>query len=373
MISGARQVGKTTLVLQAAERLDVPHTFASADQPSLRGVDWIEQQWNAARRRARDSPGGGVLMLDEIQKIPDWSESVKRLWDENTREETPLRVVLLGSAPLLLRDGLTESLAGRFELLRLPHWSFSEMRDAFGLTLEEYLCFGGYPGAAPLVDDFDRWAAYIRDSLIETTISRDVLLLTRIDKPALLRRLFELGCRYSGQILSYNKMLGQLHDAGNTTTLAHYLERLEGAGLLVGLQKYSGSTPRKRASSPKLQVLNNALLTVTSDVRPGEVEEDPAFRGRLVESAVGAHLANVAAGGVFAVHYWRERGSEVDFVVERRDALTAIEVKSGRARDARSGLAAFAASYGQVRKLLVGGDGIDIEEFLLRPPEHYVA
>lgn len=373
VISGARQVGKTTLALQAAERLDLPYTFASADQPSLRGVDWIEQQWNAARRGARDSPDGGVLMLDEVQKIPDWSESVKRLWDEDTREGRPLRVVLLGSAPLLIRDELTESLAGRFELLRLPHWSLREMSDAFGHGLEQYLCFGGYPGAAPFVDDFARWAAYIRDSLIETTISRDVLLLTRIDKPALLRRLFELGCRYSGQILSYNKMLGQLHDAGNTTTLAHYLDLLGGAGLLVGLQKYSGSTPRKRASSPKLQVLNNALLTVTSDIRPDEVDEDPALRGWLVESAVGAHLANAAAGGAFDIHYWRERGDEVDFVIERRGALTAIEVKSGRARGARSGLAAFAARYEKVRKLFVGGDGIDVEEFLLSAPEHHVA
>lgn len=373
VISGARQVGKTTLALQAVERLDLPHTFASADQPSLRGVEWIEQQWNAARRDARDAASGGVLILDEVQKIPDWSESVKRLWDEDTREGTLLRVVLLGSAPLLIRDGLTESLAGRFEMLRLPHWGLAEMREAFGLTLEEYLCFGGYPGSAPLVDDFGRWAAYIRDSLIETTISRDVLLLTRIDKPALLRRLFELGCRYSGQILSYNKMLGQLHDAGNTTTLAHYLELLAGAGLLVGLQKYSGSTPRRRASSPKLQVLNNALLTVTSDVRPDEVAGDPALRGRLVESAVGAHLANAAEGGAFDLHYWRERGEEVDFVVERRGALTAIEVKSGRARGARSGLASFTARYGKVRTLLVGGDGIDLEEFLLRAPDHYVA
>lgn len=373
VISGARQVGKTTLALQATERLEAPHTFASADQPSLRGVDWIEQQWNAARLQARGGSRGAVLILDEVQKIPDWSESVKRLWDEDTRREVHLRVVLLGSAPLLIRDGLTESLAGRFELLRLPHWSFAEMHEAFGVDLEQYLLFGGYPGSAPLIDDFDRWTAYVRDSLIETTIARDVLLLTRVDKPALLRRLFELGCRYSGQILSYNKMLGQLHDAGNTTTLAHYLDLLAGAGLLVGLQKYSGNVVRQRASSPKLQVLNNALLTVTSGVRPEDLREDPSFRGRLVESAVGAHLVNAAAGGAFEVGYWRERGAEVDFVVESRDVVTAIEVKSGRTRDARSGLAAFADSYGKVRKLLVGGDGIDLAEFLLGDPESYVA
>lgn len=373
VISGARQVGKTTLALQATERLEAPHTFASADQPSLRGVDWIEQQWNAARLQARQGPRGAVLILDEVQKIPDWSESVKRLWDEDTRLGIPLRAVLLGSAPLLVRDGLTESLAGRFELLRLPHWSLAEMREAFGVDLEQYLLFGGYPGSAPLMDDFDRWTAYVRDSLIETTISRDVLLLTRVDKPALLRRLFELGCRYSGQILSYNKMLGELHDAGNTTTLAHYLDLLAGAGLLVGLQKYAGNVVRQRASSPKLQVLNNALLTVTSGVRPEDVREDSSFRGRLVESAVGAHLVNAAAGGAFEVSYWRERGADVDFVVENRDVVTAIEVKSGRPRDARSGLATFADRHGEVRKLLVGGDGIDLADFLLGDPESYVA
>lgn len=373
VVSGARQVGKTTLALQAAERLDLPCLFASADQPSLRGADWIEQQWTAARLRADDSPDGALLILDEIQKIPEWSESVKRLWDEDTREKASVRIVLLGSAPLLIQDGLTESLAGRFELLRLPHWSFSEMRDAYAMTLEDYLFFGGYPGAAPLVGDFDRWASYIRDSLVETTISRDVLLLRRVDKPILLRRMFDLGCQYSGQILSYNKMLGQLHDAGNTTTLAHYLELLAGAGLLVGLQKYSGSTPRQRASSPKLQVLNNALLTVHSGRRPADMASDASFRGRLVESAVGAHLVNAAAGGRFEVFYWRDRNTEVDFVVRRGAALTAIEVKSGRPRRARSGLAAFSDAYGNARKLLVGADGIDLQEFLAHTPQHYLA
>lgn len=372
VVSGPRQVGKTTLARQALDRIDLPHQYASADQPSLRGIDWIEQQWTAARLLAREGPGG-VLVLDEVQKVPEWSESVKRLWDEDTHDELSLRVVLLGSAPLLVQDGLTESLAGRFELLRLPHWSFTEMRDAFGLSLEEYLYFGGYPGSAPLMDDVERWAAYIRDSLIETTLSRDVLLLSRIDKPALLRRLFDLGCQHSGQILSYTKMLGQLHDAGNTTTLAHYLDLLSGAGLLVGLQKYSGSTPRQRASSPKLQVLNNALLTVTSGVRPEDVAADPSFRGRLVESAVGAHLVNASAGA-FDVNYWRQGSEEVDFVTHTRaGGLTAIEVKSGRAPSARSGLPAFGDRYGSVRKLLVGGDGIALEDFLSRPAAEFLA
>src|SRR5690606_19824244 len=221
--------------------------------------------------------------------------------------------VLLGSAPLLIAQGLSESLAGRFETIPLSHWSFTEMQEAFGWSLDAYVFYGGYPGAAPLVSDPGRWARYVLDSLIETSISRDVLLLTRVDKPALLRRLFELACRYSGQVLSYTKMLGQLQDAGNTTTLAHYLELLAGAGMVCGLPKYAGDVARSRGSSPKLQVLNTALMTVIAGLSPAEARADREFRGRLIESAVGAHLANAATAGLCELFYWRERNHEVDF------------------------------------------------------------
>ncbi|HXF44792.1 MAG TPA: ATP-binding protein, partial [Burkholderiaceae bacterium] len=316
---------------------------------------------------------GAVLVLDEIQKIPGWSEAVKRLWDEDTRARRPLKVVLLGSAPLLVAQGLTESLAGRFELLHLPHWSFAEMRAAFGWSLDEYLFFGGYPGAAPLAAEPVRWARYVADSLIETSIARDVLLLARVDKPALLRRLFELACRYSGQVLSYTKMLGQLQDAGNTTTLAHYLDLLAGAGMVCGLQKYAGDAARSRGSSPKLQVFNTALLTATSGWTPEEARADGEFWGRLVESAVGAHLANAAAAGECELYYWRERNQEVDFVVKAGRRLAAIEVKSGRAPQAHRGTAAFAAAFKPSRSLLVGGDGIELGEFLSRPVLHWIS
>ncbi len=373
VLAGARQVGKTTLVLQVAERAGLPHRFASADEPTLRGPAWIEQQWDAARLLARDADAAGALLiLDEVQKVAGWSEVVKRLWDEDTRAGLPLKVVLLGSAPLLVQHGLTESLAGRFELLRLPHWSFAEMRDTFGWTLEQSLFYGAYPGAASLVGEPERWSRYVRDSLIETTISRDVLLLSRVDKPALLRRLFELGCAYSGQILSFNKMLGQLQDAGNTTTLAHHLDLLAGAGMLVGLQKYAGGVVRQRGSSPKLQVLNTALMTASSGLTLEEAKADRSFWGRLTESAVGAHLANAESEGVCELFYWRDRGKEVDFVTRAGRTLTAIEVKSGRARDAASGMQAFADAFGATRKLLVGGDGVALEEFLSRPVEHWV-
>jgi len=373
VVAGPRQVGKSTLVQSVAEALGGPFRYASADEPSLRGADWIAQQWEAARLSAAEAgEAGALLVLDEVQKISGWSETVKRLWDEDTRRKRPLRVVALGSAPLLIARGLTESLAGRFEMLHLPHWSYAEMREAFGWSLDQYLFHGGYPGAAPLVDDPKRWARYVADSLIETSISRDVLLLSRVDKPALLRRLFELACRYSGQVLSYTKMLGQLQDAGNATTLAHYLDLLGGAGMVTGLQKYAGDAARQRGSSPKLQVLNTALMAVMSDMSPAEARADREFWGRLVESAVGAHLANAATAGDCSLYYWRERNSEVDFVVKAGRRLLAIEVKSGRAPVAHSGLAAFAGAFKPQRSLLVGGDGIPVEEFLAQPIAHWI-
>ena len=373
IITGARQVGKTTLAVQVAKQSGLAQRFASADEPTLRGPEWIAQQWDGVRLLAeRAGPEGALLVLDEIQKAPNWAEAVKRLWDEDTRSGRQLKVMLSGSAQLLIGRGLTESLAGRFELVHLPHWTFFEMRAAFGWSLDRFLFYGAYPGAAPLARQTARWSRYIRDSLVETTIARDVLLLSRVDKPALLRRLFELGCACSGQILSYTKMLGQLQDAGNTTTLAHYLDFLAGAGMLVGLQKYSGAAVRRRSSSPKLQVLNTALMTAGSGLTLTQARADPELWGRLVESAVGAHLANAAAAGTCEVFYWRERNREVDFVVRKGGAVTAIEVKSGRARGTPPGMAAFADAFRPTRLLLVGGDGIAVEEFLSQPVEHWV-
>jgi predicted AAA+ superfamily ATPase len=370
VVAGPRQVGKTTLVQQVTETSGLPVVFATADEPTLRGPDWVAQQWEAARLAMEAD--GAVLVLDEVQKAANWAESVKRLWDEDTRHRRPLKVVLLGSAPLLIQRGLSESLAGRFEVLRMPHWSLAEMRAGFGFTLEQYLYHGAYPGAAPLVDDPKRWAGYIRDSLIETTIARDVLLLMRVDKPALLRRLFELGCRCSGQVLSYTKMLGRLQDAGNTVTLAHYLDLLAAAGMLVGLPKYAGQVVRSRGSSPKLAVLNTALMTAQSGLSPAEARLDHEFWGRLVESAIGAHLANAQAAGVCEVFYWRERNREVDYVVKAGRTVTAIEVKSGRVGEALPGMAAFAETFKPQRMLVVGGDVISVEQFLLKPVEEWV-
>jgi hypothetical protein len=339
--------------------------YASADEPTLQDRAWIEQQWDLGRLEAKD--GEALLILDEVQKVTGWSEVVKRLWDEDTAKGVSLKCVLLGSSPLLVQRGLTESLAGRFEVLHVTHWSFAEMRDAFGWDVDRYVYFGGYPGAAALIEDRQRWARYIVESLIETTLSRDILLMTRVDKPALLRRLFLLGCDYSGQILSYQKMLGQLQDAGNTTTLAHYLELLAGAGMLTGVPKFSGKKVMQRGSSPKLQVLNTALVTSQSRLSFVSARKDRDYWGRLVESTVGAHLLNGAEGTIVEIYYWRDRGHEVDFVLQSGERVVSLEVKSGRARSDYSGMDAFEKNFQPFRKLLVGGQGIQLKEFLATP------
>ena len=366
-------MGKTTLIQGVIADLDSPTHYASADEPRMQERTWLEQQWDQARLLAGEQKGGAILVLDEIQKIPQWPVTVKLLWDTDSRKRVPLKVVLLGSAPLLIQRGLTESLAGRFEVIRAPHWSWSEMRDAFGWSLEEYLYYGGYPGSAGLIGEPDRWRYYIRDSLVETTISRDILLMSRVDKPALLRRMFDLACDYSGQILSYQKMLGQLMDAGNTVTLAHYLELLGSAGMVTGLQKFSHGKVRSRGSSPKLQVLNTALMTAHSEHSLDELRRSPEMWGRLVESAVGAHLLNTAHGTTIEVAYWRDRNWEVDFVLHQGKKVVAIEVKSGRSRECLPGMEAFSKAYKPLRKLLVGSQGIGLEEFFLKPAAHWLS
>jgi uncharacterized protein len=369
VLAGPRQAGKTTLARQMLDAAGLPSHYASADDPAGRDRPWLDQQWELGRLRAREAGRrGALLVLDEVQKVPGWADVVKLRWDEDAAAGLRLKVFLLGSAPLLVQRGLAESLAGRFELIRVPHWSFAEMRDSFGWELERFLFFGGYPGAADLVDDEERWRAYVLDSLVETTLARDILLLTRVDKPALLRQLFRLACDYSAQVLSYTKMLGQLQDAGNTTTLAHYLELLGGAGMVTGLQKYAGSRVRQRGSSPKLLVLNTALMSASSRRAFRDGREDADFWGRLVESAVGAHLA----AADLELFYWRERDREVDYVIRAGRSVAALEVTSGRRKDAVPGMAEFASRYSPKRRLLVGGQGVPLDEFLASPPERWL-
>ena len=370
---GPRQTGKTTLAHQILHEIEDKHHYATADEPSLKDQIWLEQQWEVARAqiRAAPKPGRSLLVIDEIQKIDSWSETVKRLWDEDTARKLPLQVLLLGSSSLLIQKGLTESLAGRFETMPISHWTFEEMQAAFNWDVDTFVYYGGYPGSAGLIEDRLRWANYIKDSLIETTISRDILLMTRVDKPALLRRLFQLGCEYSGQILSYQKMLGQLQDAGNTTTLAHYLNLLESAGLVMGLEKYAGQKVRRRSSSPKLLVLNTALMSALQPLDLDEALIKPEYWGRLVETAVGNFLANTIKGSELELSYWAGRNREVDFVLSRGQDIVAIEVKSGRRKAALPGTEAFSKEFKVKRNLLVGKQGIPLEQFFLTPPEEW--
>jgi len=294
----------------------------------------------------------------------------QRLWDEDRRRGSALHVLLLGSSSLLIQKGLTESLAGRFFLHRCPHWSWPECKAAFGWDLERWLFFGGYPGAAPLIDRPDEWKRYIVDALIETVLSRDVMQLQTVAKPALLRHLFALSASYPAQVFSYNKMLGQLQDAGNTTTLAHYLRLLETAFLISGVEAFSAGQLRKRGSSPKLVVWNQALINTLSPRSYREARLDPAWWGRLVENAVGAHLLNHLQGLDRSLSYWRQGNAEVDFVMARGASLWALEVKSGRT-GRLPGLQRFRSLYPKAQALVVGSDGIPLEEFLGGHPARF--
>ena len=389
-IFGPRQTGKTMAARQALksvvhesryEAVDDPEpqealwptavrTGDVASLPVVKDARWLVAVWEECRRRAWESEQGFVLVLDEIQKLDGWSDVVKGLWDADRAEGCPLHVVVLGSAPLLMQAGLNESLAGRFEPVRFTHWSYLEMAEAFGFDLEQYIYFGGYPGTASLVDDHERWWAYVRGALVGPIIERDVLSMTRVDKPSLLKRLFDTGCLYSGQVLSYNKMLGQLQDAGNTTTLTRYLKLLSDAGLLTGLSKYTKRPVSAKASTPKLNVLNSALMAVASDYRFEEARSDRTFWGRLVESAVGAHLLNTAKASI-VVKYWRDGPHEVDFVLQQGPRVVGIEVKTGKTPGTPLGLGEFERHFDPLRTLVVGTGGVPLHEFFTVPAGHW--
>lgn len=361
VVMGPRQTGKTTAIKQAIKACGLPYRVASADSSRELSGDWIDLEWSQARRLVEgDAPA--VLVLDEIQKVPGWSETVKALWDEDSWNDTNLIVVLSGSSSLLLGSGLSESLAGRFELLRSTHWNLAEMSEAFGYDLEDYLMYGGYPGAAILKGDVDRWREYMRDSIIESTISRDVLQMEDIRKPALMRALFELGAQYSAQEISYRKLLGQLDDKGNTETIRHYLDLLSRAGMMSGLQKFDAKQVRSRASSPRLMVHDPSLM-FSMWRGGGNLLQDSVLRGHLVETAVGARLIARSNTEGFDLYWWREGNQEVDFVAKRSDgAIAAIEVKSGRI--SKSGMSEFIRLNPKARPMVVGDRNTSIESFL---------
>jgi predicted AAA+ superfamily ATPase len=370
VLIGPRQVGKTTLIKQLLPQIEMPHYFVTADDLYTADSTWIRREWNNARLQLQQYENKEILfIIDEIQKVPNWSETIKKEWDADSFSDINIKVILLGSSRLLIQKGLTESLAGRFELINITHWSFAEMHDAFGWNLEQYIFFGGYPGSASLIEDEERWKNYVRESLVETSIAKDILMLTRVDKPVLLKRLFEIGCKYSSQILSLTKVQGELQEQGNLTTLAGYLNLLKETGLLSGLEKYAKDIIRKRSSKPKFQVHNNALLSAGIAISYHIIRNNPKEWGRWAESAVGTHLINSGLKNNFNVYYWNENNYEVDYVIEKGDKAIALEVKSGH-DSAHKGLAIFDKEFHPHRLFLVGTDGIPFEEFLkLNPVE----
>ena len=363
IVVGPRQTGKTVAILQAVEHMDVASTYFSFDEEKDISLDRLRDVWREARQ-SRQKGRDNLLILDEIQRIKQWSMTVKALWDEDTRAGSDLKVILSGSSPLLLRKGLKESLAGRFELIRSPHWNLWECMQAFNHTLEEYLFFGGYPGAALLKDDELRWSTYMREAIIEPTLTKDVLLMEEVRKPAVLTALFYLGAAYSAQEVSYRKLLGQLQDAGNTDTIANYLRLLEHAGVLKGLFKYDEKLIKTRNSSPRLLVFDPSLMAISMGRSKEELLEDDAWRGHVIESAIGSYLLARSQSEGFELFWWREGRNEVDFVVKKGTKRTAVEVKSGRIKS-RAGLKAFLEEYPGSFSLIIGGPDASIEDFLL--------
>ena len=371
VLTGPRQVGKTTLVKQVLQDEALAGVYITADQITAGHEDWLETNWQRALAAAKDETRPYCLVVDEVQKIPQWSELIKRIWDGRDTDERGINLLLLGSSRLLLQQGLTESLMGRFETLYLGHWDFDEAQRAFDLDIDHFIYQGLYPGAAHLHSDPERWYAFVQDAIIETSISKDVLQLTRIDKPALLRNLFDVGCSYSSRELSYNKVLGQLDGAGNTTTLAHYLKVLGSAGLLSGLDKFEKNSLRRRASTPKYQVHNNALLLASGFKSFEDVRHDHTLWGKYTESAVGAHLINKSRDLRYHVHYWREGIHEVDYVITKGDKIAGFEVKSG-SLGRLSGFEKFKQKFPDAKTYIVGSRGIPVEEFLRASPESYL-
>ncbi len=364
VVMGPRQIGKSTVVKQVLQDLNLPYMFFSADNVPASDNSWISNCW-ASVRSLQQSKGyeSIILVIDEIQKILNWSEVVKKEWDDDTFHDRNIKVLLLGSSRVLLEKGLSESLAGRFEEIRMTHWSYPEMRDCFGFSLDQYVFYGGYPGAAPLIGDEDRFQHYIQSAIIDATINKDILMDTPISKPALLRQTFELGAAYSGSLLSLTKMVGSLQDAGNTSTLAGYLNLLNDSGLVGGLQKFSMDTARRKASIPKLQVYDNALKTLYSSLSFEQAIIDRKEWGHILESGIGAYIVSEAFAKRFEVFYWRERDDEVDFVLRRKGSLVAIEVK-GNAEKRTEGLEKFKEKFNPKSAFIVGDGGIKPEEFL---------
>lgn len=367
IVMGPRQVGKSTLVGQFTEGISVPFDFFAADGVNRFDSSWIPNKWQQVRMRMDiHSEQEHILIIDEVQKIRGWSEQVKKEWDEDSRSHRNLKVILLGSSRLLLQKGLEESLEGRFETIKMGYWDWQEMHEAFGFSMDEYVYFGGFPGLAPDIQDEDRWRNLMEDSIISPILTRDILEIEEIRNPALLRQVFELACIESAKELSLTKMQGTMN-SGTVPTIKNYLDVLNKSMIVQPLQNYSPSRVKEKQSVPKMQVFNNAFRNRFGTFSFDEARVDPAEWGRLVESAVGAHLANRAMTDDYELFYWRnERRQECDYVLRKGQALVAIEVKSGSV-DKTVGFEKFKERFADkvTAAFIVGPHALPLDDFFI--------
>lgn len=367
IVMGPRQVGKSTLVGQFTEGISVPFDFFAADGVNRFDSSWIPNKWQQVRMRMDiHSEQEHILIIDEVQKIRGWSEQVKKEWDEDSRSHRNLKVILLGSSRLLLQKGLEESLEGRFETIKMGYWDWQEMHEAFGFSMDEYVYFGGFPGLAPDIQDEDRWRNLMEDSIISPILTRDILEIEEIRNPALLRQVFELACIESAKELSLTKMQGTMN-SGTVPTIKNYLDILNKSMIVQPLQNYSPSRVKEKQSVPKMQVFNNAFRNRFGTFSFDEARVDPAEWGRLVESAVGAHLANRAMTDDYELFYWRnERRQECDYVLRKGQALVAIEVKSGSV-DKTVGFEKFKEQFADkvTAAFIVGPHALPLDDFFI--------
>ena len=365
VVMGPRQVGKSTMIDQFVEHTSVPYSLFSADGVGKTNTDWISEKWYEVRTKMMlYGENEHILIIDEIQKIAGWSETVKKEWDQDTRDKRNLKVILLGSSRLLIQKGLEESLEGRYETLKMGYWEWEEMREAFGFTMEQFIYFGGFPGLAPYINDEDRWRRMMEDSIISPILNRDILDIEEIRNPSLLRQVFEIGSMYSAQEISLNKMQGVVN-SGTVPTISSYLRILDETMLVKPLYKYDNSTIKTRNSVPKMQAYNNAFRNSYCQHTFEEAVMNKVEWGRQVESAVGAYLAGRSVIDGFQLLFWRdEKKNECDYVLKKGESLIAIEVKSGHA-DNIEGYLAFKNRFGRniVNSFIVGPEGLPLEDF----------
>lgn len=328
LLTGPRQVGKTTVLLELAAELRPVAVYIAADSAEASLPGYLDRVWVQAEELA-ELHGRAVVLLDEVHALPDWAGRLKAEWDRLRRRRIPVHVVASGSSALRLAGASRESLAGRFERMTLTHWTVSSLAEVFGLdpaeAAEQLVRRGGYPGAMAYRDDPDRWAAYVRDAIVEPAIGRDILALGAVRKPGLLRQVFAVCTGSPAGIVSLQKIQGRLQDSGALETIAHYLELLEEAYLVAAVRKYSARAARRRSAPPKLITLSNALLAVSDPLGSPDAEAEPARFGAWLENACLAHAWNSGQ----TVMYWREEPFEVDGVISGSWGSWAVEVKTG--------------------------------------------